>query len=369
MLRDAEQAVMDLSIFKRVTVSTESGDDGTTVTIKVAEKKFNFILPKLNRNGDGDITYGVVWRSDNLFGLNQQSKVTLAKTDFKDTDEDEEREVAWKFNYPRIVGTPYSMGFDVSYEQTNLDETIDDLTGSYERDLMRFRLLGGRWMQQQGPSRGLQLRSGVLWEDYQHTYVSGTDGLLPDVTVQALVGEAEGYYVHDHLFSRSGSHYLYSLTLADDLFGSEVNFVKHLFFYRRYIRMPGLEHTNLNLQLRGGRTNRSVLGTPEFRIGGSRLLRGYDRDNVEGNVYGVLNVEYLRPMFNRRELRGALTFDAGNAWEDSDDFELTDLRYSAGVGLRWKLKSFVKVDIRLDISHGLSDDGETKAYLGTNATF
>ena len=61
--------------------------------------------------------------------------------------------------------------------------------------------------------------------------------------------------------------------------------------------------------------------------------------------------------------------DVGNAWEDTSDVDLSDLRYSAGIGLRWKLKSFVRVDIRLDISQGFSEDGETKFYLGTNATF
>jgi len=47
-------------------------------------------LPKLNRNGNGDTTVGMVWYSYNLLGLNQRTKLTLAYKNFEDTDEKNE---------------------------------------------------------------------------------------------------------------------------------------------------------------------------------------------------------------------------------------------------------------------------------------
>ena len=88
-LEAGTQAIKDLGLFESVEHSTTEIDSNTVVvTYKVVEKRFNFILPKLNRNGDGDITTGVVWRSDNLFGLNQTSKFTVAYKKFDDSDEE-----------------------------------------------------------------------------------------------------------------------------------------------------------------------------------------------------------------------------------------------------------------------------------------
>ena len=81
------------------------------------------------------------------------------------------------------------------------------------------------------------------------------------------------------------------------------------------------------------------------------------------------NSRPIRPIFNRETLRAAAFVDFGNAWEDRDDISFSDTKVGAGIGLRWKLKRFVRTDVRLDIAQGLSDGGETKAYLGTRSTF
>jgi outer membrane protein insertion porin family len=364
------QAVKNLGLFETVEVTTTENDDGTVVIlIKVKEKRFNFILPKLNRNGDGDITTGLVWRSDNLFGRNQQSKLTYAYRTFDDADEEDETQIKWEFKYPRIANTPYSMSFTVLDEETHLEETVDDETGEYDRNRQFARLLLGGWLNQKGPSRGLNLKAGPLYETYDHTYISGAEEILPDLTIQAIIARLDGYYVTDNLLSRSGHHYGYELTVSDDATGSDINYLKHTFFYRKYTPIGKIDHQNLNLQFKSGLITEPILGPPEFQIGGSRNLRGYGRDEVEGNIFTILNIEYLRPILNRETLRAALFTDIGNAWEDTDDISFSDFKYGVGFGLRWKLKRFVRTDVRLDIAQGLTDEGETKAYLSTRATF
>ena len=367
----ATQAVKDLGLFERVEIKTSSTSDGKVVAvIEVKEKRFNFILPKINRNGDGDITTGIVWRSDNLFGRNQQSKFTYSYRKFDDADEDEETEIKWEFTYPRIMDTPYSMEFVVLDEDTNLEETIDGRTGEYERQRRLGRLLIGRWINQEGPSQGLNFRIGPSLESYEHTYVSGDTGVLPDeLDVYSVMGRLDGFYVHDNLLSRSGHHYRYELAVGNDTTGSDIDFHRHFFFYRKYMPIGDLDHQNLNLQFRAGYINESILGPPQYKIGGSTGIRGYDRDAIEGNMFAIINMEYLRPFSGYDTLRGVFFLDVGDAWLDSDDVSLSDLKVGTGFGLRWKLKRFVRTDVRLDIARGLTDEGETKAYLSTRATF
>jgi outer membrane protein assembly factor BamA len=369
-LEESEQAVQDLGLFQKVTIEKTVNPDGSIVAnVDVVEKRYTFILPKLDRNGEGDITTGIVWRSDNLFGRNQVSKFTLAYRTYNDTDENDETSIRWDYFYPRIRSSPYSLTINLAEEDTNLDETLGFSKGTYDRDRQFARFLVGRWLNSQGPSRGLRAGIGPSWEKYSHEFISGAEGLLPNLTIQALVAELDGYYVRDHLLSRSGHHYRYELAWSNESTGSDIDFVEHRMFFRKYHRLAAVAHSNLNFQFSLSTTNQSRLGPPEYKIGGSRLLRGYDRDEVEGNSFLILNTEWLRPVFDRESLRSAVFADVGNAWDSLSDASFSDLKYSTGLGLRWKLKRFVKTDVRLDIAYGLSDGGTTKAYLGTRSTF
>jgi outer membrane protein insertion porin family len=79
-----------------------------------------------------------------------------------------------------------------------------------------------------------------------------------------------------------------------------------------------------------------------FFAGGINTLRGFATDSVGGlevlgfNVGGeallLINQDWSFPIWS--SLRGELFFDAGNVYPTIKDFDPTDLRYDAGVGLR-----------------------------------
>ncbi len=80
-----------------------------------------------------------------------------------------------------------------------------------------------------------------------------------------------------------------------------------------------------------------------FFLGGPNTLRGQatrsvsPRDATGARIGGdkelLFNTELLIPLIPR--FRGALFFDAGNAYGFGKDFDPTDLRTSAGIGFRW----------------------------------
>lgn len=81
-----------------------------------------------------------------------------------------------------------------------------------------------------------------------------------------------------------------------------------------------------------------------FYVGGLYTLRGLGfgdagpRDNVTGEAIGgteqlIFNAENIFPLLPEMKLKGVVFFDAGNAYEDFQNFG--SLRYTTGLGFRW----------------------------------
>lgn len=49
----------------------------------------------------------------------------------------------------------------------------------------------------------------------------------------------------------------------------------------------------------------------------------------------LFNAEFLFPLIKEQGVRGVLFFDAGNAYDNGDDINLSDLKYAIGGGIRW----------------------------------
>ncbi len=60
-----------------------------------------------------------------------------------------------------------------------------------------------------------------------------------------------------------------------------------------------------------------------------------DTDPIGGSRQIIVNNELIFPIVEPLGLKGVLFFDAGNAWLDSEGWDLGNLRYSVGAGVRW----------------------------------
>ncbi len=104
--------------------------------------------------------------------------------------------------------------------------------------------------------------------------------------------------------------------------------------------------------------DRSVRGFALNELGPTQVAPDGTKTNVGGKNKLVASVEVERDF--PRNLRGAVFFDAGNAFDSWN----TTLEYSAGLGVRWKLPMLM---IGLDLAQALSEPGK-KPRIHLNIT-
>jgi outer membrane protein insertion porin family len=81
-----------------------------------------------------------------------------------------------------------------------------------------------------------------------------------------------------------------------------------------------------------------------FYVGGIYTVRGLEwgdagptdpltGDDIGGTEQLIFNTEFIFPILPDMKLKGVIFFDAGNAYDEFEDFG--ELRYTAGAGFRW----------------------------------
>ena len=365
----SRQNIMDLGLFKSVELSEARTEDGIEVTFTVDEKRYWYLIPVFNRGSDGDITWGLRMQMDNLLGLNNQFTMRAKRKDFKDTDIQLEKTLELEYDYPRIFGSAYDLALRFDFDEADIEESRGVLSGDYFREKITYGGSVSKWLTQDGSSKGYRLTLGLRSDVFDHEYLGGDPNLFTDVTVNSLLGAIQYIDVVDHGSYRSGRHHGMEVEMANSLVNSDVIHMSYNMLLRRYISLNSEKRTNLNLQSRFGYITRSVFGDATYQVTGGTAIRGYNRDSIEGDTYYIANVEYLRPLGGRENLRGTAFIDAGDAFDELSDFTFRDPKVGIGFGFRWKIRSFVRTDIRLDIAQGLGSEGETKIYAGTRATF
>lgn len=134
--------------------------------------------------------------------------------------------------------------------------------------------------------------------------------------------------------------------------GGDIEFYKLNFRHLHYIPISKNTTLSLNANLGYGSGYGETTELPPFEryyAGGTRSVRGYDgsslgpkdpitNDPVGGDVKIVANAELILPSpFDEesKSTRLALFLDGGYVYPSSDEIDLGEMRYSAGVGLLW----------------------------------
>jgi len=370
LMQDSKQLIMDLGLFNRVDISKQEEHGRTILLLTVSEKKHDwYILPRVDRNSDGDITLGANWRAQNMNGLNQKLRVTVVHKNYEGATKDKEYRISAKLDYPRIIHTRLSAFGYLTATQVNLDEVREGLQGQYDRQEYSIGLSIGRWFSKTGVSKGLHMGLGLDFTRYEHQYLGGESGYFDNADFLSLLANVSYTDVKDFTFSRSGLDTGIRLQKADQSLASDRDFFYQYAYYRGYKLLPFRRHTNLNFQVQAASGDESLFGGPIFKLSGRNTLRGYAREKLQGDAYFLVNTEFLTPIFGKPYLRGGALFDFGNAYQSFSELKSLDFEYGVGLSLRWKLRQWVGTELRLDVAQGLGDEGITRVYLGGHATF
>jgi len=104
----------------------------------------------------------------------------------------------------------------------------------------------------------------------------------------------------------------------------------------------------------------SKRGNPPFYelapLGGEVIMRGYFKGRYRDKNMFAGQVEY-RTRFGWRRLGLVLFLGVGDVASNYGNYKLTELKYSYGAGLRFRLDEKEKIDVRMDIGFGNDADG------------
>ena len=357
------QAIMDLGLYRSVKYKLLDTDrpNEKILQIKVWEKYYKLIIPRL-RYENNQWRTGIQLRWDNVNGLDHQLKL-LAERLGAEMGVSELRQ-QFKYKYPNALGSDYS--FDLRLvNQNKIDASIE---GEFQNQLdQSFELGVFKWLNKQHRKKGWFIRLGYDVRERQYEDLATRDIVDSIGSVQVSLKYAYKN-VHEYYYNRGGKYYGYEMKIAEDAIGSKSEYLTHYLFYRSYYRFKSRPDDNLNVQTILGTSNNNVLGDRAFILDYRNGLRGYERSRFQGNSVLVVNTEYLRPSEWFPTLRFVYFVDMGSTGESLKDAFNGPLRTGVGFGVRWKIPALVRVDLRVDVGYGISDNN-MRVTVGTRHAF
>jgi outer membrane protein assembly factor BamA len=250
------------------------------------------------------------------------------------------------------------------------DADDDPVNGQQLQLSTRFGFDVLKWLGKQGVSHGLFAGGGI---EYNLKKITSLDSSLaiPEQRRDAIIYASRIGYdgIEEYEFNRAGVFLQYKLEISrDDKPGFSAPFVKYEIDYTHIHSIGDYPPSNFNYDIAIGSSNNDVLGDKAFSIGGNTNLRGYETAAYRGNAMLRVNTEYLSAFTDSPALRKVFFIDFGDTEEKLGDIKFSTLKFGAGAGIRWKVRRFVGLDIRMDLAYGF-DSQEYRLGLGTHNTF
>ena len=366
-IKKSVQYIMNLGLFERVTYRTEPGKEADSIVllVTVIERYYLLPLPTAKLNGDNHVEYGVKLRWNNVWGMNHRLNWDLINKG----PELGVRQFTTDFDYqiPRPFSSRYELTMSVGYAREADDDPVNgeqlQLSTGFGFDILK-------WLGKEGVSQGLYMGGGI---QYRQKKITSLNPLLvvPEQNQDAVIYAARIGYdgIEEYEFNRAGVFLQYKIeTSADDKPGFSVPFVRHEINYTHVHSVGDYPPSNFDYNITIGSSDNDVLGDKAFSIGGSTNLRGYKTDSYRGNAMFRVNIEYLSAFIDSPALRKVFFIDFGDTQEKLGDIKFSTLKTGVGTGIRWKVKRFVGLDLRMDVAYGF-DSSEFRLGLGTHNTF
>ena len=360
ILNLARQNILDIELFKLVSVEAESENGRVIVNIILEEKYFTLLLPSLRRNADGDVKVGLRLKVHNLNGANQTLGAVVEKADLSTGETSRRYRISYEL--PQY-SKPYEYHFSVGQSTTNTEDAgffnvvyEDFFSVSIERD----------WYTS-FTSHPLTLTTSAIYQDInlREPYPPALNELEAG-RFNRIGLRLEYDAVHHEKYRRYGRYYSLTYQQGLESLGSDYRSNITELDARHYYRINSLD--NFNSRVFAGYAHDAPFDQSYYEIGSSDTLRGLERESFSGDVLVFTNLEYIKGFGKYPSFRTSLFVDIGNVYDNLDGVDLTSLRTSVGLGVRWRIVSFVKTDLFIDLAYD-TETGESKAYGGTSFNF
>ncbi len=370
-INKTRKALYDLGIFESVAVEIEEekkrvsspDDDSPAYGVVPVDIKIN-----VNENNLYRLRYGLEYDTETRFGGNIEivrrnlfGRAMLAGTGARINSL--ERDFRGWLSSPYFFGEKLKTNLFI-YSNHNTETAYDiDKKGLTFQQQYKFN---NPW----------------LWS-YNYTYekVRANDSLGYDITTTlGKLNNSLSYDSRDDFMDASkGIFFSNSLGYASSEFGSDSTFVRYFGQFNSYRNIG--KSIIWASSFRIGLAEDSGNGLPpseRFFAGGSSSVRGFRRnylgpkDPLTGEPFGgnslfIMNQELRFPVYSF--LSGAVFYDMGNIYPDISDFDPSDVRQGAGLGIRVKTPVLL---MRLDLAWKLDrKEGESpsRIYFSIGQTF
>ena len=355
----AKQKLLDTGLYREVNVSTDDlCEPEVDISISIVEKRYQLIYPRLSRNGDGDIDKGITYQGSNLFGSDHTLKVTASKKDYASGDSAER--IVFSYDMP-LSSQPYLLRWSGGSIDTLLSHTAQNVIESDQS----FAFLVGRDWHNDNFTQPVQVFAKFNLQQKSLSQPSSQTDLLPGY-YNTIGIRLEYDDVHHEKFRRYGKFYALEINRGMEFIQTDFE-VSHLQLEARYYhRINSLD--NFNSRFIVALASGDVFNQHNYSMGGNSTLRGIESDSVSGNNLWQGNLEYVIGFNKYRGFRLSLFSDVGNVFDDHSQINDHDWQQTFGIGMRWKIQSFVNTDLVIDYAQD-SDTGFSKIYASTSLNF
>jgi outer membrane protein insertion porin family len=331
-LKRSVRNLFRLDFFEDVKVDTAAGSSAEKKILKIDVTEKSTGAFQLGAGfGNVENFFGIVSISErNLFGRGQKLSLTgmlgakTAKYTLSFTE-------PWLFNIP-LSATIEAYNWNYDYTQYNKDS----VGGS-------FRLSYPLFDYTRGAVSYIFDRARVYNIDDD-----AADSIkdLKGVNVKSSITASLGFDSRDSVFNPTkGSDHGVSVEYAG--LGGDIGFIKYIaetaWYYNLFWDAVVVGHSKGGYV--DGSPNKLLPDYEKFYLGGIDSLRGFERDDlapldnkgnrVGGNKYIQFNFELRYPLLKDLGVLGVAFFDTGQVWGDEESVDFTDLRESAGLGIKW----------------------------------
>jgi outer membrane protein insertion porin family len=323
-----------LGYFKEVNFNTKKGsaDDKMVVDLQVEEAPTGSISGGVGYSSIDKLVTIFSLSQNNLFGRGQRAVAQVQLGSIS-------RFYTLSFTEPRLFDSEVLVGGDLFNNYRDYDDYTIKRTGG----LARFGLLLFE-----------EVRQNVIYRYEKDNVANVRPGAAEiiseqpeDSTTSSIFGSLRRDTRDNRFDPTKGFDSLVSIEYAGGPLGGTNYFTRYAATQSAYFT----PFSRITWGVRGrigyiqGNEGHPIPLYERFRLGGINTLRGFKAYSVgptapSGEVIGgnkelLFNFEMIFPIAQEIKLKGLIFFDAGNAWDVGQAYQLDDLRTSAGVGFRW----------------------------------